>query len=444
MAAIEPREGGASLPIEPARLSPSAHALHRVGRALAILVLLALLGLSGLRVVGLVDSMLVEGDDFTPYWNGATSVAGGQNPYGWLAENRPQEVRDFIYPPLLALVLAPFTGLVDYPTARWAWLWFSVACMLVGLVLTWRTSGLQAHGRPVLALLPFLALVPPTMGALGFGQLSPQLLLVAAATYAAAVEKRRPGLAGALIAVGAYLKSFPAVLGIYLLARRQWAGCLAAVGTALALVALSVLVLGWPAHWDYLTGVVPAQRRWFAAMSNISFTGFFTRLFAANGFTAPIVVADAWAQAAIGVCSAVLLGATGWAIWRARPDRPAQSAAFGAAVVAALLISPINGTQNLLIVALPLAAAAAGVQAMWPRDLRWLLVVMLLLCLPVEFCDLAPLRDSCLREGQLVPVGELPWRLGWGNLLTAGPLLGLLVLWGLLVRQCLEPLEPPS
>ena len=37
---------------------------------------------------------------------------------------------------------------------------------------------------------------------------------------------------------------------------------------------------------------------------------------------------------------------------------------------------------------------------------------------------------------------DLPWRQGWGNLLIDGPFFGLLALWGLLVRQCLEPPVP--
>jgi hypothetical protein len=303
---------------------------------------------------------------------------------------------------------------------------------------------LRAHGPAALALLPFLALLPPTTGALGFGQPSPQLLLVAAAAYAAAVGAHRAGLAGGLIAAGAYLKSFPGLIGIYLLARRQWLGCIAAAVAGLSLIALSVAVLGWQPHWDYVTGVVPAQRRWFGPLSNVSFVGVFTRLFTDNGFTEPILTSELLAQAAILLSSAALLLATAAAIWRARADRLGESAAFGLAVVAALLLSPINGTQNLLIAALPVAAAVASVQAAWPRHLRWLLVTMLLLTLPVEPCDLAPFRDWCLTDAGLLPISQMPWRLGWGQLLTLGPFFGLLALWGLLYRLCVEPRHAES
>ncbi|HZR98103.1 MAG TPA: glycosyltransferase family 87 protein [Chloroflexota bacterium] len=435
MVATEPEMPGVwSRPFTRGRMSLGRWALLSAFGAIGLL----LLALSAARMLDLVASMLATGDDFTPYWTGATAVAAGQSPYGWLAENRPQEVRDYIYPPLLALLLAPLTPLMDYPTARWAWLGFSLLCTILGLALVWRTSGLTAHGPSALALLPFLALLPPTMGALGFGQLSPQLFLATAAAYAA-LRRKRSGTAGALVALAAGLKSFPAVIGLYLLMRRQWCGCLAALAVAMLVAAWSMLVLGPGTLWTYLTAVIPAQRPWLAAMSNVSFTGLFTRLFSANLFAVPVVVADGVAQGAIAVCSVAVLSISGYAIWRARRDWRGESAAFGVAVAAALLVSPINGTQNLLIAALPLAVAAAAVQAEWPRHLRWLLLVMLLLSLPVEYCDLAPLRDWCLTEPSGLPIQAMPWRQGWGNLLTAGPLAGLLVLWGLLVALCLEP-----
>jgi hypothetical protein len=38
----------------------------------------------------------------------------------------------------------------------------------------------------------------------------------------------------------------------------------------------------------------------------------------------------------------------------------------------------------------------------------------------------------------LWPVDPMPWRIGWGNLLTSGPFFGLLSLWVLMVRLCLD------
>jgi alpha-1,2-mannosyltransferase len=395
-----------------------------------VIVLLAVCGgailvVSAARVVGLVNVGLAEGDDFAMYWGGASSVAAGHSPYAWLAENRPLDLQDYHYPPLLALLLAPLTGVLAYPAARWAWLLFSLFCLAASGIMIWHASGLRALGAPALALTPFAALLPWTTTALGVGQLSPQLLLLIAGAYAALVA-RRPLAAGGLIAGAAYLKSFPALLGGYLLLRRQWRAALGALATGLVLVVVSLLVLGWEPHWTYLARVVPLQTLWVGGSFNVSLGGFLTRLLLPNEFTTPVVDAGVWGRAGIALADVAVLAASAYAVWRAGANRVGEATAYALAVVAMLLVSPINGQYNLVIVALPLAVAAARVQGDWPRHLRWLLLAGLLLGCPVELYD-------------LFPMDPMPWRLGWGNLLTSGPLFGLLALWGLLVRLCLEP-----
>jgi uncharacterized membrane protein len=197
-----------------------------------------------------------------------------------------------------------------------------------------------------------------------------------------------------------------------------------------------VLVLGWQPHWDYFTGVVPAQRFWFGAASNVSITGVFTRLLTDNPFTTPVGGLHALGPLAIAVVTAALLLPTAYAVWRVRADRQGEAAAFGLVVLASLLASPINGNGNLIIAVIPLLVAIASVQASWPRNLRWLLLVSLLLGLPVEFADLEIVRQHY--GGLDLLVKELPWRQGWGNLLIDGPFFGLVALWALLFKTCLE------
>src|SRR5215208_109541 len=77
-------------------------------------------------------------DDFLAYWNAANNVAAGRSPYEWLVENPPGPeafASVYVYPPLLALVLAPVTQVLDYSTARWAWLTFSMLCLILGAAL---------------------------------------------------------------------------------------------------------------------------------------------------------------------------------------------------------------------------------------------------------------------------------------------------------------------
>jgi hypothetical protein len=425
------------VPAPPAtRVTGRARALLR-GAGAAALALLVLLAIAA-RVVGVVQVGLVEGDDFTAYWNGARAVAAGESPYAWLEEARPLEVSDYHYAPLLAVLLAPFTRLVSYETARWLWLGFSVVCLVGALWLIWRTSGLRLCRARLAAALPFVILLPAMVSALGTGKVSPQLLLLIAAAFAL-LAADRPAAAGGALAVVAYLKSFPGLLVGYLLLRRRWRALAAAVGAGSVLLGLTLLALDWEPHWAYLSGVVPAQRRWFGMPLDVSLNGFWTRLLVPNLFTTPVVSAAPLGIGLSALTSATVLAATGWAIWRASADPRGQRLTFALAVAAMLLVTPINGHYNLIIAALPLAVLAADTQRTWPHGLRGLLIVLLMLSLPVEPCDLAPFRDRCLADPTGGLANDLVWRHGWGTLLISGPLFGLVALWALLFRLSTEP-----
>jgi len=429
------------IPAENARIArPRQTPLRRWALMTAAALFVALLVIGcGMRVVAIVSGSVGDLDDFRQYWGGASSIVSGEKLYSWAGEGVQVELDHYKYPPVLAFLLAPMAWLVaDYGTARWAWLGFSVLCLALGAVLLWRTTGLRADGPRALALVALLSILFATVWALGLGQLSPQLLLLLSGALAAE-GARRPVLAGALTAIATGLKMFPALLGGYFLLRRQWRACLAAIGTGLALIGLSLLVLGWEPYQQYLSILGSAHTRWFGGPFNISLMGFFSRLFADTGLTRPIVEVPAVARGAIALSTAALFAATALGVWRAGSDDARARAAFGLTVVASLLAAPINGQYNLVIALLPLAVAVAHVQGAWPRHLRWLLVTALLLTLPNELGDLGVVQELYLAgDPQLMPQ-DWPWRVGWGNLLISGPFFGLLALWGLLLRICTEP-----
>jgi hypothetical protein len=411
------RPNGADHPPLPGALGQSSPWLLGI----AVLVLLFCYVVATAAVITAIDGVLRTGElnDFIHYWSGAGSVAAGHSPYEWLAENRPQSLSDYGYPPLLALLLAPVTRVLDYSTARWAWLGFSALCLVLGWALAWTTSGLHRRWRSVYAWLPFFALLPWAAQALTLGQLSPQLLLVVVAAFAA-LGTRRPGTAGALVVIGACLKTFPGLLGGYLLLRRQWRAGLVALATGLVLLAGMLLVLGWEPLWAYLTGVIPAQRYWFGGLSNrVTFTGFFTHLLIPNPFTTPVTPAEVLGQGLIAATTLALLAATGHGIWRARRDWDGDALAYALAVVAMLLVSPLSGPYNLIIAFLPLAVAAARIQTTDAYRRGWLVAAMILLFLPLRSVPLILTSD-------------------WESALRWVPLFGLLALWSLLLRLCLE------
>ena len=204
-----------------------------------------------------------------------------------------------------------------------------------------------------------------------------------------------------------------------------------------------MLTVGWETHLTYLNAVVPRQAYLFAAPFNVSLTGFFGRLLTENAFTTPLVSAEGLARGLTAASSALLVGITALGTWRAHQGAAGTALAYGLATVAALLVSPVNGVYNHVIVALPMAIAIGRTQAAWPRGRMWLLASAVLLGLPVEPCSLAPVQPTCVQAASLA---ALPWRAGWGNLLVSGPLVGMLLLWLMLLRACLaaEPVPRPD
>jgi len=422
---------------------PATRLPRRLDRARQVLLLLALVAYGLFLAVDETGMLLLlvnsPANDFYDYWSGAQSLVEGRELYGWLAVPRPAgRPLEYVYPPPLALLLAGPAAVLDFPTARVLWLAFSALCLVLALRLIWQRWARDDADHQRLVAAVWLPLLPATTWALGIGQLSPQLLLLFAGAYAA-LSARRPILAGCLLALGAAIKVFPAFVGGYLLLRHNWRAAIGGVVCGVSIVALTALVVGWEPYRTYLTEVVPAQRRIFAAPFNVSVVGFFTRLLAENPYTKPVVGASGAATAAVALCTTALLVATAYGVWQ---DRLAAdgAASYALVVTATLLVAPINGRYNLVIALLPLAVAANGAQARWPHGRAWLLLAAVLLSLPVELYDLWPVRYFYAVQFPTLDLTELPWRQGWGNLLTAGPLLGLLVLWAVLLRQCSVPL----
>ena len=206
-------------------------------------------------VVGLVIGQVLtawviafvgSGQDFGSYWIAASRTATGGTPYDWLTADRPimGDETEYVYPPLLAVLLIPFTGWIDYPAARMLWLVFSVLCLIAGVGLSWRVSGLQTPSHKRLAAWGAVALLPSLSITLAVGQLSCQLLLIVVGIYAL-VKGRLQFAAGVLLGFGIYLKVFPIAIGGYLLLRRQWGASVIAVISGAALVAFTVVAIGW-------------------------------------------------------------------------------------------------------------------------------------------------------------------------------------------------------
>jgi len=152
--------------------------------------------------------------------------------------------------PFSTLVMWPLTGLPAL-AAKHIWLLVNLALLVP---LCWMLRSMTGLTYRRIALV--LALSFPLHRNLLYGQFY-LLLLVLIVVACWAYLHDLHVVAGALIAIAAACKIFPALLFIFFLQRRDWRALVSGIVTGLAAIAVSIAVFGWNLHRTYLHEVLP-------------------------------------------------------------------------------------------------------------------------------------------------------------------------------------------
>lgn len=337
-----------------------------------------------------------------------------------------------LLPRALRLVTPEFAGFRNF--------WFGLNGGLVLASLLYVASFLgPAAGTRMLLLSPLAWVALPTLSALQKGNV--QLLTVAGAMVAMVLfERRRFAAGGAVLAFVTVSKLFPGLLGVYLLARRQWRAAAWSAAFGVVFAGAALLDLGWTpyrAFLDHVPGLLsgesfPALRNPAARAVNFSVPGlvFKLGLFGVPGMSFA-------ASKIVGWIFTVIVTVAVWAAGRRAPRRFDLPVAWMAILILATLRSPFlpqaYGAFPPLLLLLLLAARRAvtgrrlslallGWAALnvlwpldWPVDPRLLAVVNLVpqsltLGLAVYALALRPERDAEAAPGSepLEPVAPAP------------------------------------
>lgn len=194
--------------------------------------------------VGIRCAIKGANHDFNCFYDAATGVLRAENIYA---------SGGYIYPPLLAALIAPL-GRLDHTSA--ALLWMAISGVLV--LLVWHLIALDLRDRfsarwrdaYASASLGMMVLSPMILHEFKDGNCNMLVLLMV--VLAQRWVGRRPLLCGAALGLAINIKYLPLVYLPYLLARRRWAeflwACLFTVVFALA----PAVVFGWHRNIDYL------------------------------------------------------------------------------------------------------------------------------------------------------------------------------------------------
>ncbi len=340
-----------------------------------------------------------------------------------------QRVFPFLYPPPALLAFYPLSWL-SYDAARVAFVAVShLALLIVGFLLLFRILGFRFGSTLSIVAVAYVLVFHPFRAVVELGQVNMVVLLCLCLAWWGHKQRWHSAAVALPLSLAILIKTYPLLLLLYLLLRRDWKTSLWAGGLYAAYVGLSFVLLPagvWP---DWLSEVAVTggygQTPWHsispAAPWNQSINGFFARMFLDNEFNQAIIHVPHAARALPALAAVFVVGITAAATLFSRlgqdPDtrRHVEWATFLAAMV---LVSPLSWEHHLVFV-LPSALVALRLVLQRPRSAVPIAVVGVSLFLLA--CRL-PIWSERLQHG------------GW-ILLISIKLYAVLLLWGYLVVQ---------
>jgi hypothetical protein len=281
--------------------------------------------------------------DFSVFLSAAEAVRHGDSPYVDPSSVHAGGPAPYVYPPLLAVLVVPFTALPHELAGS------SVPGMVFSLLLVASIVGtLLVLGVRDWRCYPVALLYPPSLENVELGAIGPLLALLVALAW----RYRDRVAAGGVAAGGAIvLKVFLWPLVLWLAATRRWRPAAIAVTVAAGLALLSWLAIGFAGIADY-----PALVR---KLSDLEAESSYSAVADLRALGVP----GAASQALTFVLGAVLL-ALAWRV--ARTDaRDGDRRSLTLVLAAALVLTPILWLHYLVLLVVPIALARPRLSGLW-------------------------------------------------------------------------------
>ncbi len=325
-----------------------------------------------------------------------------------------QEVFPYLYPPGTLLVFFPLS-LLEYNQAAWSFFLFNI--VLIALLYYKLYSVFLREFRSRIWLLFCFALLigsDAIMATVKYGQINLPAALAILVAWDWARNGRRPAYVGLLVGLAIVLKTYPALLLLAFLVRRQLAALATALLVPAAFALASVALLGVDLWEDWLfrvAGTASYANSPLAAISpdspfNLGFNGVFSRLLG-------VTPAAELATFAASVLAVALSALSLWQVRRAG-DAKYFDHAFAVLTAVTILVAPLSWPHHQVFV-LPALMYLVGTVLVRGEPGTW------------------PLKSFTI--GVLL-LGAAPWRfyLEEFESLAVFPFLASFGLWCLLVR----------
>jgi hypothetical protein len=272
--------------------------------------------------------------DFGIFRTAASAVIHGRSPY--MAHPTGAAVAHFdkfVYPPIAALIFAPFAALPAGPSG--VLMFIAGFAALLGALRLLGVEDWRCYGVAVISA--------PAVNSLALGAITSFLLLGAALAWR---YRDRPTVVGVATAFTAVLKLFLWPLGVWLLATRRWRAAAICAGTGLILLLGGWAVIGFAGLQDYPTLVHLLQQ----VEAPVSYS--LVALLGISGKTATALTV------ALSLAAVI-------AVWLVARSSGGDRRGFAVAIVFSLVASPLIWIHYLLLLYVPIALYRPRLSGLW-------------------------------------------------------------------------------
>jgi hypothetical protein len=263
------------------------------------------------------------------------------------------------FPPPTALLMVPLARLQPLDALR-VMTGISLLCLAWSIVLLSRLLGRSLAEAGCLVLLSGYAVY----NVLKFGQ--PYILVSTSCILGyLAYRNGRPLLAGMCFGLFVPIKYFPVVILLYFAFRKEWKVVLGGAAAAAAIVLVSIAVLGWDVHQQFLTSILGPHLTAHLSMQDPfaasfqSFDTLFRRLFVldAGANPHPWLVLPELAGPAAASTKIAILAVTLVTLQKIARDEGSDSVApsIGLLGILVLLLAPATATYHFVLLWLPMS-----------------------------------------------------------------------------------------
>jgi hypothetical protein len=356
--------------------------LEKSDRRITVISLILLVGIFGYFLLYIYHRFTVgHFGDFPTFYHAAKALVAGRDPFIPVEDGLA-----YVYPPLLAWLFIPLTGLSKINAARVVFP-INMACAVMSIFIGARELS-RRFGVQRLSMAGLLAIAALTT-LMGENELRGQLqqmetdaIMLLMFTLALRWLDGQPLLAGGALSVAFNIKYLSLVFLPYLLLRRRWKAAAGMIGGSIFFMLLPAITIGWKEDFRCLGVAMGGLLRWVGihpavsqhahihpldSLVSISLTSGMARLL--KQYHLP----DSWALLGAMIWIGLIIGAATMMYrhrrfamlqWpdaerqKAQPYRGLVALEWLGLIAAALLFSPNTNTRH-LVMAILLEVAAA-------------------------------------------------------------------------------------